>query len=88
MVRDDYAQDLIRLGQPVSVGDALLRALGRLLAGFSPRCPYRVGDTVIGDDPFSGRREGVVVWQDRRSVGVKTTYGVFFFDHRLVKPLD
>jgi hypothetical protein len=47
-----------------------------------------VGDTVIGDDPFSGRREGVVVWQDRRSVGVKTAYGIFFFDHRLVRPLD
>lgn len=88
MARDDYAQDLSRLGQPVSVGDALGRVLGLVLGAFSPRSPYRVGDTVIGDDPFSGRREGVVVWRDRRSVGVKTTYGVFFFDHRLVKPLE
>ncbi|KRE82214.1 hypothetical protein [Arthrobacter sp. Soil764] len=88
MARDDYAPDLSHLGQPLSVGDALARALRRTRDTFSPRCPYRVGDTVIGDDPFSGRREGVVVWRDRRSVGVKTTYGVFFFDHRLVRLLD
>jgi len=84
----DYVQDFSGLGRPVSLGTALAGAWGRTLTAFSPRCPYRVGDTVIGDDPFSGRREGVVVWQDRRSVGVKTPYGVFFFDHRLVKPLD
>ncbi len=84
----DYAQDLSDMGQPVSLGTALAGAWGRTLAAFGPRCPYRVGDTVIGDDPFSGRREGVVVWQDRRSVGVKTPYGIFFFDHRLVKPLE
>ena len=88
MARDDYAQDFSRLGQPVSVGEALGQVLGLMLEAFSPRSPYRVGDTVIGDDPFSGRREGVVVWQDRRSVGVKTAYGIFFFDHRLVRPLD
>jgi len=28
------------------------------------------------------------VRQDRRSVGVKTARGIFFYDHRLVKPLD
>jgi len=87
-VAKDYAQDLSEMGQPVSLGTVLAAAWGRTLAALGPRCPYRVGDTVIGDDPFSGRREGVVVWQDRRSVGVKTAHGVFFFDHRLVKPLD
>ncbi|MFF2346376.1 hypothetical protein [Pseudarthrobacter sp. NPDC058119] len=84
----DFAQDLSGMGRPISLGSALSGVWGRTVTVFSPRCPYRVGDTVIGDDPFSGRREGVVVWQDRRSVGVKTPYGVFFFDHRLVKPLD
>ena len=84
----DYAQDLSEMGRPVSLGTVFAGAWGRTVAVFSPRCPYRVGDTVIGDDPFSGRREGVVVWQDRRSVGVKTPHGVFFFDHRLVRPLD
>ena len=88
MGKDNYAQDLSHLGRPVGVGDVLALAVDRMLAALSPRCPYRVGDTVIGDDPFSGRREGVIVWHDRRSVGVKTTYGVFFYDHRLVRPLD
>ncbi|MDQ0729699.1 hypothetical protein [Arthrobacter sp. B1I2] len=88
MGTDNYAQDLSRMGEPVSIRDVLGRALGRMARAFSPQCPYRVGDTVIGDDPFSGRREGVVVWRDRRSVGVKTTYGVFFYDHRLVRLLD
>ena len=83
-----HVQDLASMGRPVSLGTALAGAWGRTLTAFSPRCPYRVGDTVIGDDPFSGRREGVVVWRDRRSVGVKTPYGVFFFDHRLVRLLD
>ncbi|NUT73365.1 hypothetical protein [Pseudarthrobacter sp. C4D7] len=84
----DYMHDLSGMGRPISLGAALAGALGRTLTVFSTRCPYRVGDTVIGDDPFSGRREGVVVWQDRRSVGVKTAHGVFFYDHRLVKPLE
>ncbi|UUL76506.1 hypothetical protein NG819_01275 [Pseudarthrobacter sp. Fe7] len=84
----DYIQDLSGMGRPISVGSALAGAWGRTMRVFSPRCPYRVGDAVIGDDPFSGRREGVVIWQDRRSVGVKTPNGVFFFDHRMVKPLE
>lgn len=84
----DYAQDLAGMGRPVSLGTALAEAWGRTLEALSPRCPYRLGDTVIGDDPFNGRREGVVVWQDRRSVGVKTAHGIFFYDHRLVKPLE
>jgi hypothetical protein len=83
-----YVQDLSGMGRPVSLRDALATVWRRATGAVSPRCPYRVGDTVIGDDPFSGRREGVVVWQDRRSVGLKTTYGVFFYDHRVVKPLD
>ena len=83
-----YVQDLSGMGRPVSLGDALAKAWNRTMGAVTPRCPYRVGDTVIGDDPFSGRREGVVVWQDRRSVGLKTTHGVFFYDHRVVKPLD
>jgi hypothetical protein len=83
-----YAQDLSGMGRPISLGAFLAKAWGGVSGALGPRCPYRVGDTVIGDDPFSGRREGVVVWQDRRSVGVKTAYGIFFFDHRLVRPLD
>lgn len=83
-----YAQDFSGMGRPISLGAFLAKAWGGAIGAFGPRCPYRLGDTVLGDDPFIGRREGVVVWQDRRSVGVKTAYGVFFFDHRLVKPLD
>lgn len=84
----EYVPDLSGMGRPISLGSYLARIGGRAARALGPRCPYRVGDTVTADDPFSGRREGVVVWQDRRSVGVKTPYGVFFFDHRLVKPLD
>ncbi|MFP5311843.1 MAG: hypothetical protein ACLGH7_05475 [Actinomycetes bacterium] len=87
MVRDDV-QDLSGLGRPVSIGDLLAKAWHGVQEALGPRCPYRIGDTVTGDDPFSGRCEGVVVWQDRRSVGVKTPHGVFIYDHRLVRPLD
>ncbi|WP_285320472.1 hypothetical protein [Pseudarthrobacter sp. lyk4-40-TYG-27] len=83
-----YVRDLSGMGRPVSLRDALVTVWRRAKGAVSPRCPYRVGDTVIGDDPFSGRREGVVVWHDRRSVGLKTTHGVFFYDHRVVKPMD
>ncbi|MHC6594995.1 hypothetical protein [Arthrobacter sp. C152] len=84
----DYAQDLSGMGQPISLGTYLARMGGRAARALGPRCPYRVGDIVTADDPFSGRREGVVVWQDRQSVGVKTARGVFFYDHRLVRPQD
>jgi hypothetical protein len=42
----------------------------------------------VGDDPFNGRLEGIVVIQQRNSVGVKTAHGVVFYDHRQLKRLD
>lgn len=64
-----------------------VRAWGRGLQALSPRCPYRVGDAVLGDDPFSGRRVGVVASQRGTSVGVDTPAGLYFYDHRQVRKL-
>jgi hypothetical protein len=50
--------------------------------------PYRIGDAVVGDDPFNGRREGVVISRNGGSVGVDTAAGVFFYDHRQLKRQD
>ena len=83
-----YVQDLSAMGRPVTLGTFLAGLWRRAADALGPRCPYRVGDTVTAEDPVSGRREGVVVWQDRHAVGVKTPYGVFFYDHRTVRPQD
>lgn len=53
-----------------------------------PSSPYRIGDAVVGDDPFNGCREGVVISRNGGSVGVETAGGVFFYDHRQLKRQD
>jgi hypothetical protein len=64
------------------------RAWNRVRAVPHPSCPYRIGESVAGDDPFNGRHEGVVVSLNGTSVGVKTTRGILFYDHRQLKRLD
>ena len=81
-------QDLASMGQPVSLTRITVRAWNRMLKLPSPRSPYKVGDAVVADDPFKGRREGVVVFRQGTSVGVDTVHGVFFYDHRQLKKLD
>ena len=82
------------MGQPISLAAAAALIWGRArtaLAPWSPfksRSPYKIGDAVVGDDPFNGRREGIVVLQQQDSVGVKTAHGVVFYDHRQVRQLD
>jgi hypothetical protein len=44
--------------------------------------PYRLGDVVIGDDPFNGRREGVVAVKTGTFVGVETGDQIVFYDYR------
>lgn len=88
----DYVQDPSGMGQPISLATAAARTWdvtwSRVQRRFGPRSPYRVGDAVVGDDPFNGRREGVVISQRGTAVGVHTASGVFFYDHRMLKPHD
>lgn len=49
--------------------------------------PYRIGDVVVGDDPFNGRRQGLVAVKKGNSVGLQTADRMFFYDYRqLTRP--
>lgn len=50
--------------------------------------PYKPGDPVVGDDPYNGRREGVVTAVNGPFVGLENADGTFFYDHRLVRLLE
>lgn len=81
-------QDLSRMGRPLSLATAAARAWRRMVRSLAPRSPYKIGDAVVGDDPFNGRREGVVVFRQGTSMGVDTAQGLFFYDHRQLRKLD
>lgn len=87
-----HVQDLAGMGRPVSPGELIAKYLARISASvrrtLAPRSPYRVGDPVVAEDPFSGRREGIVVSRRGPSVGVGTAAGIFYFDHRQLKRQD
>lgn len=55
----------------------------------TPRVRFHVGQVVIGDDPFNGRREGRVAVVQAPYVGLRipgTPAGTLvFFDHRTVR---
>ena len=66
------------------------RALGQAVCRLrEARIPFRVGQLVVGDDPFNGRREGTVAAIRAPFVGVRvpgTPAGtLLFFDHRDVR---
>jgi hypothetical protein len=46
------------------------------------RVPYKLGEVVIGEDPFNGRIEGVVVAKNGPLVGLQTAGRTFFYDYR------
>ena len=48
------------MGRPLTLSTLVVTAWNRVLTTLGPKCPYRVGDAVVGDDPFNGRREGIV----------------------------
>ncbi|MFE4541794.1 hypothetical protein [Arthrobacter sp. NPDC056727] len=50
--------------------------------------PYKVGDVLVGDDPFNGRREGTVVVKNGRSIGIRSSDRVYFYDHRQLRRPD
>ncbi|MBT2550542.1 hypothetical protein [Arthrobacter sp. ISL-65] len=39
--------------------------------------PYKLGEVVAGDDPFNGRREGLVAVKKGTFIGLQTTDNVF-----------
>ena len=58
----------------------------------SPRIPFRVGQVLIGDDPFNGRHLGTVSVIDVPYVGLRTAGSaaghVTFYDYRQVRYPD
>jgi len=50
--------------------------------------PYRLGDVVVGDDPFNGRREGVVAVKNGTLIGLQTTDRIFYYDYRQLRRRD
>ncbi|QHK21350.1 hypothetical protein GU243_18400 [Pseudarthrobacter psychrotolerans] len=83
-----HVQDLASMGRPVRLSALVVRARDRVRAAFRPRCPYRVGDAVVGDDPFNGRHAGIIMSHSGPSVELGAAAGVFFYDHRHLRPQD
>ncbi|MDQ0680319.1 hypothetical protein QFZ30_003701 [Arthrobacter pascens] len=83
-----HVQDLASMGRPITLSNLILTAWDQVRTTLGPKCPYRVGDAVVGDDPFNGRHEGVVMSSRGSSVELGTAAGVFFYDHRQLKRLD
>jgi len=50
--------------------------------------PYRIGDVLVGDDPFNGRREGTVEVKNGRSIGIRSADRVYFYDYRQLRRPD
>lgn len=59
----------------------LVRAFWRVR---TPSGPCRFGSVAVGDDPFSGRRQGVVAVKNGRTVGLQTPDRIYFYDYRQV----
>ena len=81
-------QDLASMGRPVTLSILIVTAWDRVLTILGPKCPYRVGDAVVGEDPFNGRHEGIVMSRRGSSVELGTAKGALFYDHRQLKRLD
>lgn len=58
----------------------------------APRIPFRVGQVLIGDDPFNGRRLGTVAVIEAPYVGLRTAEpapgNVIFYDYRQLRYPD
>lgn len=60
----------------------LAKAVGRARTA---AIPYKIGDVLVGDDPFNGRREGLVEVRNGNSVGLRSGGQMFFYDYRQLK---
>lgn len=47
--------------------------------------PYHLGEVMVGEDPFNGRREGVVAVKNGSSVGLESAGRLFFYDYRQLR---
>ncbi|GAA1774663.1 hypothetical protein GCM10009712_23250 [Pseudarthrobacter sulfonivorans] len=83
-----HVQDRAGMGRPVKLSTLIARAWSRALAALGPKSPYREGDAVVGDDPFNGRQEGIVLSHRGPSVELAAAAGVFYYDHRHLRPQD
>lgn len=83
-----HVQDLASMGRPVRLSTLIVTAWDRVRRILGPKCPYRVGDAVVGEDPFNGRQEGIVMSRQGSSVELGTAAGVFFYDHRHLRRQD
>ena len=87
-----HIQDLASMGRPVRFSTFIAKGWARLSKAFGPRCPYRVGDAVVGDDPFNGRREGIVKVINGSSIGLQiigeSGTGYIYYDYRDVAKPD
>ncbi|MBT2551272.1 hypothetical protein [Arthrobacter sp. ISL-65] len=50
--------------------------------------PYKLGEVVVGDDPFNGRREGLVAVKNGTVVGLQTADKIVFYDYRQLRRPD
>jgi hypothetical protein len=50
--------------------------------------PYKLGDVVIGDDPFNGPKQGLVAVKSGTFVGLQTADQIFFYDYRQLRRPD
>lgn len=72
-----------------AVSRAVARTVHRLRAA---RVPFRLGQVVVGDDPFNGRRQGTVAAIRPPYLGLRipgTPAGILvFYDYRTVRAPD
>lgn len=65
---------------------------GRVGRARTPRIPFRVGQVLIGDDPFNGRHLGTVTVVEAPYVGLRTASrkpdDVVFYDYRQLRYPD
>lgn len=50
--------------------------------------PYKIGDVIVGDDPFNGRHEGTVVVKDGHWIGLRSNGRTYFYDYRQLRRPD
>jgi hypothetical protein len=73
-----------------TIGDGRLRAflIQTISRTRTINVPYRLGDVAVGEDPFNGRRQGIVAVKNGNSVGLQTADRMYFYDYRQLTQPD
>jgi hypothetical protein len=50
--------------------------------------PYKIGDVLVGDDPFNGRHEGTVAVKAGHWIGLRSSGRTYFYDYRQLRRPD